>query len=662
MSDEQKDVERTPEEGRPEEKAGDIAEEKASAENSPAVSAPADEAQRRPLTFEQDLKKEYKTPKKGNVVLRVAILGALVVLVAVVVMLVQRWAPPPAESVDATVPITENSRESIDYVTVHIRGDEPYDVQQIADAATTQYGVVGMDEGIKIQQYKVSDAFSIATTLTGESVVEEDAQNLSQYGFDDPMSTFTIHLNDGTEQVLILGGKLPSGVGWYLRKGDGSTVYRVSDYNGSRMTHTLKDLRDLSLFDTITVDNADYMLIERADGDTLEMRKEASAVSINTWKILKPAEMEASTDAVYEVATEMAAVALNSYVDTPEDYAPYGLEEPAATCMVKDSDGNRMYFRIGGYVPDDNTLRYIRLDGEDEVYTVKTDLLGFLNTATLTRVVDRFAAIVNISNVDRADFIYQGSAHALTITREEQFDENGDLMTLANGQPNYLEEFFIDGVRVDESAFKKIYQTMISVQVRGELTGEVSGEPVAKITYTFNNGSEPATTEFIPYMQDFYAMSQNGIELFYTTRDIVDSLEAYMELTMALPKTFEVEEVDSIEIRYADGETKAFARTADGVTYRGEEITQERFADAIKRMAGTSLQEAVQGGGDADPALTITYRYNDGRDPVTVEYRDSAQSMYIVGVQGYDFYFTLNQRTLLSEIEYFDTWVASGTE
>lgn len=653
MSDERRDAEQTPE------KAAEQASERKAGSVSERVTEASEQAYHRPRTFGQDLKKEYKQPRKGNLAMRIGGLAVLVVVIAVVVMLVQRWTPEPEEMevIDTSVPIMEHERASIDSVTVHVRGDEPYVVRTVPDSTTTQYTVDGIDSRVKLTQYMLGDAYSTGIALSGEGIIEENAQDLSAYGLDDPTSSITFHFTDGTEKTVLLGSKLPSGIGWYVCIKDENTVYRVSSYNGSRMTHTSKDIRDLNLMDSVTNENVDYVMINRRDGETLEMRQESSAVSINMWKILQPYSLEASSEAVLALAAEVAAVSLKEYVDTPEDYTPYGLEEPAAICMVKDTEGNRIYYHVGDYVEDDHSLRYIRVVGADEVFTTQASSLAFLETATVTQVVDRFAAIINIANVDSVDLTYENREYRLSITREEQYDEDGSLKMLSNGAPNYLEKYYIDGLRVDESPFKRIYQSMISVQVRGELTGDVTASPTARFTFHFNNGAESSTMEFIPYQKDFYAINQNGAMLFFTTRDVVDGLEASIEFAKTLPKTFEDAAIDSVEIRYSNGEIKTLER-AEGMTlYCGVELGEDRFANAYGRMAGVSLQETSLTGANTEPVFSITYHYNDGRPSVTVEYRESINSTYLISIAGIDGYFAVNQRSILGEIEYFDSWI-----
>ena len=641
------------------------AQENASSQSSGSVSErvaeASEQAYRRPGTFGQELKRDYKASKKGNVALRVGILVALAVVVAVGVMLVQRWAPPAIENAAAEkIPLAQYARGEIDYATVHVRGDEPYVVQQIPDEnGAVKYAVWDFDPSIKLQHSMLSDAYMTGMTLEADGVIEENASDMAQYGLDDPISRITIHLKDGTARTIVLGAKLPSGNGWYVNIEGEDIVYALSSYQGTRMLHTSKDIRDLNVKGAVTLDNVDYVSIDSKDSGMLEMIKGDVILGISAWRVAQPKQLDAAVDVVYEVAGEIAGISLGAYIDSPEDFAPYGLADPAVTCLVKDSDGMQIHYQVGDVVQDNPTLRYVRFVGTDDVYAAQASSLAFIEKTTLARVVDRFAAIVNISNVDKVDFEYGSAKYGLTVEREQKYDEEGNELMLPSGAPDLIETYFIDGMRIDESPFKKIYQTLISVQVRGEIKGEITGSSAARIAFTFNNGSDPIATEYIPYQKDFYAMNQNGVTLFFTTRDVVDSLQDTIQFVKALPKAYEVDAIESMEVRYSDGETKVLTRKGGTPTYRGTSITEERFADAYTRITGVNMQEASVAASVIQPdvVFSIEYTFNDGREPVTMEFREASNRTYAATIPGQKSNVTINRGTIDGEIEYFDKWV-----
>ena len=145
----------------------------------------------------------------------------------------------------------------------------------------------------------------------------------------------------------------------------------------------------------------------------------------------------------------------------------------------------------------------------------------------MTHYLDMFTNIISITEVDRVDVTDGATAYTMTIERQEQYDEDGVLKTLANGSPDYLETFFLDGAEVQEDAFKTAYQTIIGVTISGLVDEELVDEsqtPVLTVTYTFNNGTEPITVEYLPYDINNYCVRREGSVDLICKKDQVDSI------------------------------------------------------------------------------------------------------------------------------------------
>jgi hypothetical protein len=622
--------------------------------------APVQEERRRPLTFDDGaLRKDYKERKKGGMFGKIAVLLVLVVVAAVVVMFAQRWTPPKETLEDKRVSILELDKANIAEVTVHVTGDEPYTVEAVPDVTPATYRVRDWPESVRINQYRISDAYALSL-FTAEEIVDEAPQSLTEYALDTPASTVTISMQDGTEYVLLLGGKVPTVTGYYAMLQGDERVFRIGDYAGARMLHTTKDIRELEIFEAITVDSANYILIEQRGGASLEMRMEPSDVSLNSWKILQPEPLEADIDAVTALAEKIIAVELGAYVDTPEDYAQYGLDEPTASVMITDDTGATMHFHVGNLADESGENTYVRLEGQNEVYTVSTASLDFIKTTTLTTVADRFAAIVNIANVDRMEVQVNGDAYDVQFTRTEQYGDNGELMLLTDGTPNYLQSFAVNGQKVDDYVFKKVYQAIIALTVQGEVQGEVSGDPAAQITFHMNNGSPSLTTQYIPYQQDYYAMRQNeGSILFYTRKNLVDNVADYMNSMLALPYTGDAAHVTGIEIDRGEGDVRTFTRDGGNATYQGVSIDGSAVEKAFTQLLGVTIQAwIVDRTGGEQPVMTVTYTYDDGRAPTVVEYRAVREGYYGMSVVGQTGRFLVATTSFQNELNTFDGWIA----
>lgn len=81
--------------------------------------------------------------------------------------------------------------------------------------------------------------------------------------------------------------------------------------------------------------------------------------------------------------------------------------------------------------------------------------------------------------------------------------------------------------RYQEDAFKTAYQTIIGVTISGLVDDELVDEsqtPVLTVTYTFNNGTEPITVEYLPYDINNYCVRREGSVDLICKKDQVDSI------------------------------------------------------------------------------------------------------------------------------------------
>ena len=83
---------------------------------------------------------------------------------------------------------------------------------------------------------------------------------------------------------------------------------------------------------------------------------------------------------------------------------------------------------------------------------------------------------------------------------------------------------------MQEDAFKTAYQSIIGVTISGLVDDELIDEsqtPVLTVTYTFNNGTEPITVEYLPYDINNYCVRREGSVDLICKKDQVDTHPAH---------------------------------------------------------------------------------------------------------------------------------------
>ncbi len=83
------------------------------------------------------------------------------------------------------------------------------------------------DETIDIDEDKIKTKINSLKTITSDQVVD-GAENLADYGLDDPAITIKMTLADGTEHTLKIGDYNQTASAYYMTIDDISTIYTVS--------------------------------------------------------------------------------------------------------------------------------------------------------------------------------------------------------------------------------------------------------------------------------------------------------------------------------------------------------------------------------------------------------------------------------------------------
>ena len=137
---------------------------------------------------------------------------------------------------------------------------------------------------------------------------------------------------------------------------------------------------------------------------------------------------------------------------------------------------------------------YACFDGSDDVYTVSSSDVAFLDAATLQNLVNEFANIVAISGVEQLTVDLDGAQATFVIDRSGEED-----VVLRDGQS------------VDAEAFKAAFQAVNVVPVNGFTSAEEVAEApaVLTLTYVFSGEEEPYTVTYLDSSINNYALRKN---------------------------------------------------------------------------------------------------------------------------------------------------------
>jgi hypothetical protein len=227
-----------------------------------------------------------------------------------------------------------------------------------------------------------------------------------------------ITLSDGSSEITVTLGRKTLGGRAYARFQDDKIV--IVDHSLHRraidMDHRL--WRDVRLFPNFAVDG---MRIERIiDGDSMVIDR-----NTGRWEMREPVATRVDQELFSEWVGRLAGARVDGYVlDSPSDYSMFGLEQPAAIFSATDRIGIKRTLLIGGRVSAGSQDRYVMLEGQPVVFSMKWDSLSGLFPVP-EMFVDATGSGVSRFDVKRVFIRVGGTEQVFTRELERWVDANG---------------------------------------------------------------------------------------------------------------------------------------------------------------------------------------------------------------------------------------------
>ncbi len=151
--------------------------------------------------------------------------------------------------------------------------------------------------------------------------VDEDAQDLSIYGLEDPYLKIMLQLKDKTEKSLLLGGDNPINDTTYVKRGDDNKVLLFSA-DKKILDKSVFDLRSKMVLDFNSEDINKVKL--QNEGASFELVKNG-----DRWDIVGDIKARAGDDEVRRLLNLVKSGKVQEFADeAPETLSEYGLEPP----------------------------------------------------------------------------------------------------------------------------------------------------------------------------------------------------------------------------------------------------------------------------------------------------------------------------------------------
>ena len=444
------------------------------------------------LQSAEDLKKPVKQrdPKKGRMLLYA--LAGIILLTALVIG-VTYAAKAIVEYVelntDHTIHLTETTPDQVRKIEIDGRT-----AVTITRANTGEYMLRELSAKVT-SQTACENAFANAASLLAEGVAAENVTDFSAFGLDDPISTVKITYAD-RELLLEIGGIAPASQHHYVRVDGGDTVYLMRQMIVNMFADGVSVYRDISGFAVSAENVMGFDLVQKDAPLHLERHDKTGGSVFTQWQMTEPMKANTNGAGVDALVAGVGEIALESFVKTAREgqLADYGLEQPHTVLKLAYRDGSTFAMELG----DQDTLGnyYAAFDGTQDVYLVRKESVEFLQGVKATQLVNEFANIIAINSVDALQVTLEGRTLQFTIDRSGEDPA-----------------FKLEGKVIDADAFKDAFQNTNIVPINGFAAAQGAAEPpavVLEMVYTFNNGEEPYTVQYLDDSINNYALSKNG--------------------------------------------------------------------------------------------------------------------------------------------------------
>lgn len=424
-----------------------------------------------------------------------------IILVVVVGLLVGAYfainaLKKPAEETEPTyetIRLLDYTSDKIEKLTL-INDDGTFVIQK----KDTEWVVVSPAD-FKADSSKLSSLAINAASVIADKVVEEDAQDLTIYGLDKPV-TIILNLTDGTEKTLLLGDITPTRGGYYAKLADSSKVYVIGTYTSEALLVGRLKMKDKTLY-TLTADDIITISMNRKGSSVFSAQKNAEV----DWQLLSPIKGNANLTALSPMLEALTTTTATEYVEeNARDLSKYGLTNPAYEFDFATSSAS--YKLQLGAEKDKGSTRYAKLGSSNDVFVISESSYTFLDKP-FKEIIEIFAYIVNIDQVNRIELTMDGKKDEFTIETykdaEGKTDTDKDKFTM-NGKDASMKD------EKDKQPFRNFYQALIGIGLDEIEVAEVPmGTPEITIKYYLKSAPGTMKVDFVTKDENYYYVYRN---------------------------------------------------------------------------------------------------------------------------------------------------------
>lgn len=486
--------------------------------------------------------------KKRNAITMVSLLLALAALIGVYYWYTHRPVDEDkdeaTESIDLAT-IDTDQIKSMHYVVedadlILVKKDDVWISQEEPERPINQ-------DNVKSILYAIDD-------INADRIINENPEDLAEYGLADPAAFLEVTQNDGTVVTLKVGSVAGKSLGYYGLVNDDGIVYLLPIEIGTALQYNDSEMTDIEKAPSIVASTITSITVLNRDGENYELRyddtdePDNTGSTMYTWKLLQPYGEGYSADysKIQDILNNYTTYNYSKNVDySGENYDKYGLDDPAHTIEIgftststeilptpevdpetgetitekKETKAETYKIYIGNK-DEDGTNYYVRVDGNKCVYLLRATTVDKMLDIDAFSLMNSFVCIPNIDTVDWVVINVEGTEYKLEM---KHTTEKGD-----DGKEKDVVTYYYNGKEADEDDFKALYQKVVSATYDTEAKEEVNIDGVTPYLtmsfHIFGDHEKTVSASFLPYDDNFYVVEKDGLARFLVDKRKVEDI------------------------------------------------------------------------------------------------------------------------------------------
>lgn len=461
--------------------------------------------------------------KKLGAIVGGAIAVVLLVLMVVLLLLPQDTGEGDTSSAGTTSTAVQLIAEDVSTLqSLHIKNDvDEYTIELVGESLWRIKD--NQDFSPNPTQYEYT--LSCVTAVTASQVVLENCEDLSEFGFDDPIASMEVTFSNGNTYALTLGALTPNGSYRYAVETGKNTVYAISPSALTVLELDRYDYIDHSIVPSYTDEEGNVVdptvnsfRVERPDlarPILLEEMDKAEVIDLGL------ATQSSITTALIMTSPVAALTQTTVYLDSSagEQYNPVydnfgmgaddvvlaaptaaqltemGFDEPTAVMEMRYNVTSNLKLTVGAALdanrnitttPQNIKYYYVMKDGLDVVFLVAKDKITWVDLEP-KRLLNPLLTLPMVNDIDRVEISIAGNdePHVLDVTTT--WADGATSGTASEAEHSYS----FNGAGVLESNAVQLYQLLLNPSVQDvNWDREPEGDPQTTIRFLLLDGSE----------------------------------------------------------------------------------------------------------------------------------------------------------------------------